>query len=61
MNNLFYRHKAEALENTEGLKSYEIIFIINVSTTPWMTKYYLYVYQPYGGRVMHQSKKAPPN
>lgn len=49
MNNWFYRHKAEALENAEGLKSYAIIFIINVSTTLWMTKYYLYVYQYYRG------------
>lgn len=58
MDNWFYRHKAEALENAEGLKSYANIFIINVSTALWMTKDCQYVCQYYQrGEDTKQSKQ----
>lgn len=58
MNNLFYRHNAEVLENAEGIKFYAILFIISVSKTLWMTicMYTTVIVR----RGRHQKKKRHP-
>lgn len=61
MNNWFYRHKTEALENAEGLKSSAIILVYFKYQYSYLDeKYYLYVYWYFVEKLTGQGNTPKP-